>query len=139
MQIHRDYSLENSGVKSDLNFSANPKQSQSNADIYNQMVVAAMQVAAEVNPFIKNLPVGVEVPTLSAVDWPKGHNVDIRPRLVDQKSGVSRLIDSGAQLSATKKLPGDKLDSSVRLVAVNGSQIQTYGIRNIELKIDTDT
>ena len=83
-----------------------------------------------------DLPVGEVIPSVDAVGWVNGHrNVDIRPRLVDSSSGEARLIDSGAQLSATMKKQGDKLDQSVNLVAVNGSRIPTYGIRNIELKI----
>ena len=42
-------------------------------------------------------------------------------------------------LSATARKPGDKIDNSVRLVAVNGSSIPTYGIREIELKINRKT
>ena len=33
------------------------------------------------------------------------------------------------------KFPGDKVDDSVNLVAVNGSKIKTYGLREIKLKI----
>ena len=107
---------------------------------YDQMVLGAMEVASGVDPFLENLPIGVEVPTLSAVGWSKGkHNVDIRPRLVDKSTGIARLVDSGAQLSATTKQPGDQVDNSVRLVAVNGSRIQTYGVREISLKIGRKT
>ena len=35
----------------------------------------------------------------------------------------------------TKKLPGDKSDSSLRLIAVNGTKIETFGVREITLKI----
>ena len=113
------------------------EQSKSN---YDQMVLGALEIAAEVDPDLKNLPVGVEVPTLSAVNWTRGrHNVDIRPRLVDKSTGIARLIDSGAQLSATVRRPEDKVDDSVRLVAVNGSRIQTYGTRDIEFKINRKT
>ena len=85
---------------------------------------------------LPDLPVGVEIPAVDAVGWTKGHrSVDIRPRLVDKASGVSRLIDTGAQLSATVRLPGDEVDDSIRLVAVNGSKIKTYGVRTVNLKI----
>ena len=35
----------------------------------------------------------------------------------------------------TRRRPGDKLDNSLRLVAVNGSKISTYGVREIAVKI----
>ena len=84
-----------------------------------------------------DLPVGEVLPAVSVVGWsPHNHNVDIRPRLWDKSSGEARLLDSGAQISATKRLPGDKINNSMRLIAVNGSQINTYGVRKIELKIN---
>ena len=83
-----------------------------------------------------NLQIGEIIPSIEAVDWVNGHrNVDIRPRLVDSSSGEARLLDSGAQLSATQRRPEDKLDNSVNLVAVNGSRIPTYGIRKLVVKI----
>ena len=68
---------------------------------------------------LKNLPPGVVIPTLDAVGWLGHPDADIRPRLTE-KSGESRLIDTGAQISATPKRPGDKEDFSIKLVAVNG-------------------
>ena len=48
---------------------------------YDQMVLGALEVASGVDPLLENLPVGTEVPTLSAVNWSLGRqNVDIRPR-----------------------------------------------------------
>ena len=103
---------------------------------YDSMTLASLQIASEVDPFVTNLPVGVEIPTIDAVGWTKGHrSVDIRPRLVDRSTGQSRLLDSGAQLSATCRLPEDKEDHSVNLLAVNGSKIKTYGVRKVELKM----
>ena len=88
---------------------------------FNQLTIEALEVAANINPFESDLPVGVEIPAVMASGWVKGQrNVDIRPRLVDHSSGEARLIDTGAQISATRRLPGDKKDDSVNLVAVNG-------------------
>ena len=103
---------------------------------WNNLVVAAMTVAQEVNPFSPDLPVGSVIRAIDAVGWSNGHrNCDIRPRLVDKASGEARLIDSGSQISVTKRKPGDKIDNSIRLIAVNGSRIETYGVRNIEVKL----
>ena len=85
---------------------------------------------------IKELPVGEVVRAIDAVNWSSANNVDVRPRLLDKSTGELRLIDSSAQISAAKRLPGDKEDETVRLVAVNGSKIKTFGTRIINLKIN---
>ena len=54
---------------------------------------------------------------------------------LSQSSSQFRLIDSGSQISVTKRLPGDKIDPSLRLIAVNGTKIETFGVRDINLKI----
>ena len=66
----------------------------------------------------------------------EGRTIDLRPRLVDLSTGECRLLDSGAQISTVKKGPEDKIDTSINLVAVNGSRIHTYGTRNLEVKIN---
>ena len=45
------------------------------------------------------------------------------------------MIDTGSMITATVRRPEDKPDNSVRLVAVNGSTIQTYGTRRLHVKI----
>ena len=96
---------------------------------------AALSVAQEVNPFVPDMQVGVEVSACDAYHWTR-RNVDIRPRLVDKATGLARLIDSGSQISVTAKRSEDKIDNSVKLVAVNGSRIDTFGVRDIEVKIN---
>ena len=77
------------------------------------------------------------VPTIEAVKmWNENRNVDLRPRLIDSSTGEARLLDSGAMISATKKRPEDKLDTSVNLIAVNGSKINSYGVRELKVKIN---
>ena len=88
---------------------------------------------------IHEYPVGEVVPTIEAVKLLKvseGRTIDLRPRLVDLSTGECRLLDSGAQISTVKKGPEDKIDTSINLVAVNGSRIHTYGTRNLEVKIN---
>ena len=67
--------------------------------------IASIQIAAQVDPtpslnvFESDLPLGVVVHPLDAVDWQPGRrNVDIRPRLVGS-DGQARLVDSGAMIS----------------------------------------
>ena len=131
MEIHADKVKFNRNLESESDFfQASPRQCQ-----FNEAVRAAIEVAAVIDPYKELLPEGVVVPTLDAVNW-QCRNVDIRPRLVDKSTGKERLIDSGAQISATVRLPDDKPDDTVSLIAVNGSKIQTYGVRNIEFKIN---
>ena len=87
---------------------------------------------------IHEYPEGEVVPTIEAVKLLQasaGRTVDLRPRLVDSSTGEDRLLDSGAQISAVKKRPEDKIDTSINLVEVNGSKIHTYGVRMLEVKI----
>ena len=87
-----------------------------------------MTVAASVNPYESDLPEGTVVRAIDALDWSVGRrNCDIRPRLYDKSSGKNRLVDSGSQITVTTKNPDDKPDSSIKLVAVNGSRIETFG------------
>ena len=107
---------------------------------YDRMVIGALEVAQAVNPFLSDLPYGEVVPTVDAVDWFKGQrNCDIRPRLKDDSTGTFRLIDSGSMITATMKGPGDVIDDNVRLIAVNGSRIPTYGTKTISFKIGRKT
>ena len=101
---------------------------------WNKLVVASIKKAAKVNPYTPDLPVGSVVPSVEAVNW--SGNGDIRPRLWDDSSGQFRLIDSGSMITATKKLPSDKEDKSLKLIAVNGSPIKTYGVRELNIKIN---
>ena len=96
-----------------------------------------MTIAQSVNPYESDLPMGTVVPAVDAVNWSIGNrNCDIRPRLVDKSTGKARLLDSGSQISITAKGPDDKIDHSLKLVAVNGSKIDTFGIKTIEVKIN---
>ena len=107
---------------------------------WNQTVQAAIEVASTIDPYQSSLPEGTVIPAIDAVNWSLlGRNDDLRPRLLDKATGEARLIDSGAMISAAKKLPGDKKSESISLVAVNGSRIDTYGIRNLEFKIGRKT
>ena len=100
---------------------------------WNKQVVAALEISSRVNPFIPDLPLGSVVPSVDAVNW-SGQG-DVRPRLKDKTTGQSRLIDTGSMISVAMKLPTDKEDKTLSLVAVNGSNIKTYGIRNLTFNI----
>ena len=97
---------------------------------WNLGVVAAMERAVTVDPFKPDLPDGTVVPAVEAVDW--SGNSDIRPRIWDNSAGQFRLFDSRSMITA---MQGDKPDNRLRLMAVNGSEIKTYGIRELKIKI----
>ena len=85
---------------------------------YELGVIAAMEIAANIDLEqgieVSAAEQGIEVSAAEVRDWVSGHrNVDIHQRLVDKTSGQSRLKDSGAQISAAAKKPGDKIDNSV--------------------------
>ena len=116
-------------------FSLNPESEsenlfqsvQANANI-NQVTVDSIEIAQ----FESEV-----VPTIEAVKmWSEGRRVDLRPRLIDSATGEARLLDSGAQISATRKRPEDRLDTTINLVAVNGSRINSYGVRELKVKIN---
>ena len=107
---------------------------------WDKLVVGVLSIAQHVDPFQSDLAMGETIPAIDAVNWSVGNrNCDIRPRLLDKSTGKSRLIDSGSQISITAKEPGDKIDNSFRLVAVNGSKIDTYGVKEITIKIGRKT
>ena len=104
-----------------------PESRQSHFKINWEKVISAIQVAGveklELTP-------GMVISAADAVGWSNSQRTcDIRPRL------QGKLIDSGSMISATVKQPGDKLDNTINLVAVNGSRIKTYGVREIVVKI----
>ena len=139
MEIHKIFDVETEEIESDhLVQVANVRCSQNAAEklVYDRMVVGASEVASAVNPFHSDLPFGEVVPTVDAVGWSRGQrNCDIRPRLKDESTGTFRLIDSGSMITAAMRGPDDKVDDSVRLVAVNGSRIRTYGTKIITFNL----
>ena len=79
---------------------------------WDRLVVSALEVADSVNPYEADLPEGTVIRAIDALHWSVGRqNCDIRPRLVDKSSGISRLLDTGSQISVTKRLPEDKIDN----------------------------
>ena len=124
--------------ESDFYFNSEARWCQELAEVrsnwYN-LSVAAMEIAAEVDPYEPSLPVGSVIPAVEAASWVR-KGVDIRPRLRDSATGQFRLIDTGAQITATCRGPNDVVSNTVKLVAVNGSKINTYGVRNIVVKIN---
>ena len=136
MEIHDADILyyKNSGLDCFFNSSdsTNVRQSQSQVENsnsqWNKLVVAALSIAENFDPYQTDLPVDTVVRAVDALDWKVGQRgCDVRPRLFDKSSGVNRLLDTGSQISVTSRRPEDKVDNSFKLIAVNGSKITTYG------------
>ena len=98
------------------------------------MLFKSHRALSELQQVKKDVPVGTVISALEAKCWAVG-NCDIRPRLHDKAAGVDRLVDSGSQITVTKKGPNDKVDNSFRLIAVNGTKIETYGVKEIMVKM----
>ena len=60
---------------------------------------------------------------------------DLRPHYWDPVLKQDLLVDSGSQVTAWPPDPGDKVDPSIRLKAVNGSRIDCYGHKEIVIKL----
>ena len=137
MEIQNPFSTDNESVSESFLQAGEVRCSQSQVrSDWNKLVVSALSIAQSVNPYEKDLPEGTVLRATDAVDWVAGQrNCDIRPRLIDKSSGTNRLVDSGSQITVTKKGPNDKLDPTYKLVAVNGSTIPTYGVKEIKVKI----
>ena len=134
LEIQPSFTFNQDENESDsLFFQAEPFQASS-------FKIESMEIEPEI-PIQPEIPIGEIIPSIEAVNWKdKGYSqVDIRPRLVDSSSGEARLLDSGAQLSAAMKGPEDKVDNAVRLVAVNGSRIPTYGTKELVIKMGRQT
>ena len=64
---------------------------------------------------------------------------DLRPHYFDPVMKETLLVDSGSQVTAVPPDPGDVEDKAVRLKAVNGTVIKTFGFKKISLKISLRT
>ena len=112
------------------------RQSQKLSENWSKRVVAALEQASHIDPYQKDIPIGSVIPAAQAVGWINGQgSCDIRPRLVEKATGIERLIDTGSQVSTTVKGPMDIKDKVSRLIAVNGTKINTYGVKEVEFKI----
>ena len=66
-------------------------------------------------------------------------DLDMRPYLFDGNSKQYIFLDSGSQVCAWPPDPGDAVDPSVRLKAVNGSRMRCYGYKEVDIRINRKT
>ena len=97
-------------------------------------VAAAVKKIANDNPYLSVLP--GEISAIEALKFkPGSYGLDIRPKVFDSKSKTWILLDSGSCVSCVPKKPGDKIDPNLKLRAVNGGSIATFGTEDIEVRI----
>ena len=63
-------------------------------------------------------------------------DLDMRPYIFDGNSKQHCLWDSGSQVCAWPPDPGDKVDQSMTLKAVNGSKLVCYGVKEVKIRTD---
>ena len=115
------------------------KEKQKVQELWNLKLAESIEPVAADNPYLPDI-VGEEVAALAAVAWTKGsRGVDCRPKVYDSVSKSWKLCDTGSMVTAVKKGPHDKLDETRYLQAVNGSKIQCYGKKEIEVRLGRKT
>ena len=77
--------------------------------------------------------IGDEISSIEAVN-PELQN-DTRPRFFDNVTKTWTLLDSGSCVSCIPRNTKDKLDPKVKLRAVNGQSIPTYGSAVVTIRI----
>ena len=65
--------------------------------------------------------------------------IDIRPRFKDAKSGEAILLDTGAAASVCPPGPDDVLDPTIKLEAVDGSELPCYGTKTMSIQLNRKT
>ena len=107
---------------------------------WNIQIASIVDQIAEVNPYLPNVEIGQELTAPEAIAWVKGsRNLDCRPKLYDGESKSWKLCDTGSMITVIRKSPGDKLDETRFLQAVNGSKIKVYGQKQIQVRLGRKT
>ena len=92
---------------------------------------------ASLNPFLPDLVIGEEISAAEAALHRDGlRGVDCRPKVFDGISKSWKLCDSGSMVTVIKKGPNDKPDPTRFLKAVNGSKIECYGHKEVEIRLN---
>ena len=91
---------------------------------------------------IGHIPAGTAPPDRvhmsEALLWAVGRQgVDLRPHLLYK--GHFHLCDTGSQVTAWPPDPGDQVDPSIRLKAINGTKLKCFGFKKVEVKIGRKT
>ena len=76
------------------------------------------------------------LPAFQALHWQVGAmGVDLRPHVYDGVLKKWCLLDTGSQCTAWPPDPGDKVQPEIKLKAVNGSNIDCYGFKDIVIRL----
>ena len=123
-----------------------PKQTQNkwinslSWDIYDAGQDDWIKVDKPGSPGMYTPPDWENLPHIDALHHKPGEaGMDLRPHVYDAVLKQYILIDSGGQVSAFPPEPGDVPDPKLRLKAANGTRIQCYGFKDIEIRIGRKT
>ena len=80
---------------------------------------------------------GVEIiPSIAAASHAEGYQgTDTRPRFLNPLTGHHCLVDSGSAITAIEAGPDDVVRPELALVAANGTLIECYGYKVIDIQI----
>ena len=110
------------------------EQSHENAEqVLPEQTVAGLQIDGE-----SESPPEGWFSAIEAMDQ-NGQSWDMRPHLYDRVTKSQLLLDSGAQVTAYPPEPGDTVDSSITLKAVNGTKLKCFGYKDVEVQINRKT
>ena len=100
------------------------------------MPIASIKQSHSSNKEIEKTEVEI-IPSLAASCWPEGFKgLDARPRFLEGLTKQYCLVDSGSAITAVAPLPGDTVKPELALIAANGTRIECYGYRQIDIQIN---
>ena len=102
---------------------------------WNQKVSECIASIVDVNPYLSIEP-GTEVLAVDATSLGALSGLDCRPKIFDGVTKTWKLCDTGSMITVVKKGPEDKIDKNKVLQAVNGTAIQCYGHKVIQVRIN---
>ena len=69
-----------------------------------------------------------------AMQWIPGFKKkDMRPRILEKRSGKHYLVDSGSAISVVPAGPDDVVDPSLHLLTVSGQRVECCGKKEVEI------
>ena len=101
---------------------------------YHDMIKRESEKIAAFDPTQPSPP--ESLPAFQAKQWEPGEGgVDYRPHLINKATKECSLVDTGSVCTVYPPEPGDKIDPSIQLQAVNGEKMKCYGYKEIEVKM----
>ena len=101
---------------------------------WERLVENALEPVANDNPYM-SIREG-DISAIEAMNHSMGSfGLDVRPKILDKQSNSWILLDSGSAVSCIPKKKEDVMDQSLRLRAVNGNIIPTFGTEMLKIQV----